>query len=249
MKDKEERRNWAELPSELTSLILGRLGAVDILENAQKVCTPWRRVCKDPSMWKKIDLRDLRNSGMGDLDFDILCRHAVDLSQGGLLEIHIENITTDRLLTYIADRSRNLRSLGLRMYYSSGVTKKGLVKAITKLPLLETLEVSHSLIKLDLKAIGYSCPQLRTLNLNSSGLSGLPYFVKRDDDDYALEIVESMPGLRHHQLLGNMLQENKDVTDGNTDGLKSDRRKTDQFLTKLFLSVPVGFSSVNYRRI
>ncbi|CAA0393528.1 putative F-box domain-containing protein [Arabidopsis thaliana] len=56
MKYEDKPRNWAELLPELTASILHRLGVVEILENAQKVCRPWRRVCKDPSMWRKIDM-------------------------------------------------------------------------------------------------------------------------------------------------------------------------------------------------
>ncbi|XP_010474129.1 PREDICTED: putative F-box protein At4g05475 [Camelina sativa] len=211
MKYEDEPRNWTDLPSELTSSILLRLGAIEILENAQKVCTSWRRICKHPSMWQKIDMRDLGNRGQHNLIFDVLCRQAVDLSQGGLLEIYIENFATDSLLNYIADRSSNLRSLGngFRMHYTS-ISNKG--NAIEKLPLLETLEVSHPTLKLNLKAIGHACPQLKTLKLNSSGsdflgLDELNYgtFGIDCDDEYALAIAESMPELRHLQLLGDRL--------------------------------------------
>ncbi|XP_010431403.1 PREDICTED: putative F-box/LRR-repeat protein 21 [Camelina sativa] len=217
MREEEEPRNWTELPSEVTSLILLRLGAVEILENAQKVCKPWRHICKDPSMWQKIDMRDLGNRRLKDLDFDTLCRHAVDLSQGGLLEINLEYFSSDSLLAYIADRSRNLRSLGIQMFFTP-ITNGGLVNAIAKLPLLETLEVSHTCFRLNLKAIGHACPQLKTLKLNSSG-SGFNGFDEFDelgnyspihvkgDDDYALAIAESMPKLRHLQLLGDRLTE------------------------------------------
>ncbi|XP_010455875.2 PREDICTED: F-box protein SKIP19-like [Camelina sativa] len=105
MREEEEPRDWTELPSDLTSLILLRVGAVEILENAQKVCKPWRRICENPSMWQKINMRDLGNRRLKDLDFDILCRHAVDLSQGGLLEINLDFFSSDSLLAYIADRS------------------------------------------------------------------------------------------------------------------------------------------------
>uniref|UniRef100_A0A0D3DG11 F-box domain-containing protein n=1 Tax=Brassica oleracea var. oleracea TaxID=109376 RepID=A0A0D3DG11_BRAOL len=66
MKD-GECRNWAELPSDLTSWILSKLSAVDILQNAQKVCTKWHRVCKDPAMWRKIDMRN-----SGDLRYNLV---------------------------------------------------------------------------------------------------------------------------------------------------------------------------------
>ncbi|EFH50929.1 predicted protein [Arabidopsis lyrata subsp. lyrata] len=203
MKD-EEPRNWADLPSELTSLILIRLSVADILNNAQKVCRPWRRVCKEPSMWRKIDMRNLiRDRGMLD-PLAIMCRHAVDRSEGGLVKIHLGNFVNDDLLDYIADRSRNLRSLGLGMCFPR-VTRPGLMNAITKIPLLETLEVSHSCLNLSLEDIGHACPQLKTLKLNSSG----GFWNSRNDDDYALEIAESMPELRHLHLYGNNLSDTR----------------------------------------
>lgn len=96
MKD-EETRNWAELPSELTSSILLRLGTIEILENAQKVWTSWRCVSKDPSMWRKIDMYDLED--MRSMTYyENMCRHAVDCSQGGLVEIDIWYFVTDDIL-------------------------------------------------------------------------------------------------------------------------------------------------------
>ncbi|KAL0746400.1 hypothetical protein Bca101_028402 [Brassica carinata] len=82
----EQPRNWAELPPELISSILLRLNSIEILETAQKVCRSWRRVCKDPSMWRKIDMDNDGDLGSMGYDLEIMCRHAVDRSQGGLLE-------------------------------------------------------------------------------------------------------------------------------------------------------------------
>ncbi|KAG2330737.1 hypothetical protein Bca4012_019678 [Brassica carinata] len=193
MKD-GECRNWAELPSELTLSILRRL---DILENAQKVCTSWLRVCKDPSMWRKIDMR---NSGDLGINLEIMCRHAVDRSQGGLVEIDIWHFGTDSLLNYIANRSSNLRSLRLAM--CSPITTDGLTEAIVKLPLLEELEVSYcSLSGESLKVVGQSLPNLKTLKLNRIGFMRPRY--ERNVD--ALAIAETMPGLRFLQLFGNIL--------------------------------------------
>ncbi|XP_024010097.1 F-box protein SKIP19 [Eutrema salsugineum] len=103
----EEPRNWAELPPELTASILLRLGAFEILESAQKVCMPWRRVSKDPSMWRKIDMRNLGNGRSFYYDFESMCRHAIDRSEGGLVEINIGDFGSDSLLTYIADRLKS----------------------------------------------------------------------------------------------------------------------------------------------
>ncbi|CAA7046999.1 unnamed protein product [Microthlaspi erraticum] len=193
--------NWAELPPELTSSILVRLGAIDILENAQRVCTSWRRVCKDPFMWRKIVMHERGYlTDRVKYELAIMCRHAVDRSQGGLLEIEIWHFATDSLLTYIADRSSNLRSLRLTM--CNLLSDKGRALSVAKLPLLEELELSHcSLSEESLKAVGQSCPNLKTLKLNMRGNrdSGIVY----DDDAFA--ISETMRGLVHLQLFGNYL--------------------------------------------
>ncbi|CAH8276926.1 unnamed protein product [Arabidopsis lyrata] len=198
MKD-EEPRNWAELPSELTFSILNRLGAIDILENAQKVCTSWRRVSLDPLMWRKIDMHYLGDMGSMIYDFESMCRHAVDRSQGGLVEIDIWHFGTDDLLNYIADRSSNLRSLRLAM--CNQITDEGVTEAVVKLPLLEDLDVSFcAFLGESLRVVGQSCPNLKTLKLNRS--PGIDCFLFRPNIN-AIVIAESMPNLRHIQLFGN----------------------------------------------
>ncbi|CDY22112.1 BnaA09g01410D [Brassica napus] len=193
-----ECRNWSELPFELMSSILCRLDLIGVFENAQKVCTSWRRVCKDPAMWRKIDMYNL---GL-DLGYnpEIICRHAVDRSQGGLVEINIWHFGTDSLLNYIADSSRNLRSLKFALI--SPITTEGLTKALVKLPLLEELELFYNrLLEDSLKAVGQSCPNLKTLKLNCLGIAP-PWHVSDDD---ALAIAETMHGLRFLQLFANGL--------------------------------------------
>ncbi|KAG2330730.1 hypothetical protein Bca52824_001910 [Brassica carinata] len=79
MESEEPIRSWAELPPELISSILLGLNSIEILEKAQKVCRSWRRVCKDPSMWRKIDMYnhgDLGSMGLSDLKWQlsIACR-------------------------------------------------------------------------------------------------------------------------------------------------------------------------------
>ncbi|CAK9142848.1 unnamed protein product [Ilex paraguariensis] len=98
--------NWLQLPSDVTASILHRVGAIDILENVQKVCTTWRRICKDPAMWRVIDMCNLGDLHSIPYDLEKMCRHAVDRSQGQLIDINIEYFGTDELLEYIADRSR-----------------------------------------------------------------------------------------------------------------------------------------------
>ncbi|KAG5381456.1 hypothetical protein IGI04_032926 [Brassica rapa subsp. trilocularis] len=187
----------AELPYELTSSILRSLSSIDILENAQRVCTSWRHVCKDPEMWRKIDMRNLVDVGY---TLEIMCRHAVDRSQRGLVEINIWHFATDSLLNHIAERSSNLRSL--RLVMCSRITNDGLAKALAKLPLLEELEFSYCPLSVEsLRLSGRSCPNLKTLKLNRLRLMRFPY----ESDDDALAIAETMPKLSHLQLFANTL--------------------------------------------
>ncbi|VVB07873.1 unnamed protein product [Arabis nemorensis] len=179
----EEPRNWSELPSELMSSIMLRLGAFEILENAQKVCTSWRRVSKEPSLWRKIDMQNLKTSEY-DLELDRMCRHAVDRSVWS----KSTSATWGPILS-----STTLRT----------VTEKGLVDTVSKLPLLEELEVTLAWLKLDLKGIGHSCPKLKTLKLNCSHY--IPFLLEFNDDDDGLAIAESMPQLHHLQLIRDKL--------------------------------------------
>ncbi|VVB07875.1 unnamed protein product [Arabis nemorensis] len=87
-------------------------------------------------------------------------------------------------------------------YYFSEITNAGFLYAVKKFPLLEDLELSHCYIEgLDLKVVGLSCPNLKTLKLNRKGWK-LP---RLEFDDDALAIAETMPKLRHLQLCGNRL--------------------------------------------
>ena len=96
--------NWLELPREIATTIFLKLGAVEILTTAQKVCTSWRSICKDPATWRSIDMRnagDLDDTGH---DLEAMCRHAVDRSHGGCVDINVEHFGTDELLEYTTDQ-------------------------------------------------------------------------------------------------------------------------------------------------
>ncbi|KAJ0236024.1 F-box domain-containing protein [Hirschfeldia incana] len=192
--------NWAELPPELTSSILHRLGGIEILENAQRVCRSWRRVCKDPSMWRKIDMSNPRHTGGSYRSLEKMCRDAVERSQGGLVEIEIWQVATYDLLSYIANSSSKLKSLKLAISYQ--IASEGLREILVKLPLLEVLETSYCALSVEsVKVIGKSCPNLKSFGKNCEGYRR----PRNESDDIALAIAETMPGLTRLQLFGDRL--------------------------------------------
>lgn len=99
-----ETRNWLELPRDVTVLILSRLGAVGILWSAQYVCMAWRQICKDPLMWRTIDMRNDGDLDGVMFDLDSMCRRAVDRSAGNLVDLNVEFFGSDCLLNFITDR-------------------------------------------------------------------------------------------------------------------------------------------------
>ncbi|KAK9048381.1 hypothetical protein SSX86_032656, partial [Deinandra increscens subsp. villosa] len=99
---KQPIRNWLELPSDLMVNILQRVGVIDVLENAQKVCTAWREICKDPAMWRVIHM-DKSPAPWERSTFQKICKHAVDRSQGQLVDIKMIAFCNHKLLQYVAD--------------------------------------------------------------------------------------------------------------------------------------------------
>ncbi|GMI80390.1 SKP1/ASK-Interacting protein 19 [Hibiscus trionum] len=195
-----ETRNWLELPPDVTASILSRLGAIEILNSAQKVCSQWRNICKDPSMWRSIDMRHSYPLKKFYYDLEKMCFHAVDRSCGHLLDINIEYFGTDELLFYIAERSVHLKRL--QLFSCCDISYDALGEVALNLPFLEELEIfvcDNDISKHALETIGRSCPLLKSLKYN------LLYCKDNVCDDEALAIAQSMPELRRLELLANGL--------------------------------------------
>lgn len=96
---------WSELPEELTANILQRLHAEQRLGIAQLVCSTWRRVCENPAMWRVIDLDYRRCDSHDVFEFELICRSAVNRSQGQLIELKVINLEEEfGFLNYAAER-------------------------------------------------------------------------------------------------------------------------------------------------
>ncbi|KAI3895177.1 hypothetical protein MKW92_037894 [Papaver armeniacum] len=189
----EEIRNWLELPSDVIFHIFLKLGAIDILFRAQSVCSLWRKVSKEPLLFRSIDMRN-RSDLLDDSKYNVekMAREAVDRSCGQLVEFSMDNFGSDELLAHIADiindlffRSGELRCLRLvSCHQVSGEAFSAMAK---KAVMLEELEICHCSLSEDtLIAVGYRRPH-------------------RECDNEALAVAGNMPELRHLHLFGNKL--------------------------------------------
>ncbi|KAK1381997.1 F-box protein SKIP19 [Heracleum sosnowskyi] len=201
----ERSRNWLELPVDLTSSILVRLGAVEVLMSARKVCKTWRQICSDPGMWRvvKIEHSDYEKSPQ-------ILKHvvtkAVDLSCGQLVDLDLQIWGHPyNLLLYVFDRSSQLRRLCI--YSSTNIMSDWLSEMLEGLPLLEELHldcICH--FKKAVEIAARCCPHLKSLKL-ANDLYRRP---KMGCDEDALAIAEHMTRLRHLELYG----PNKMTNDG-----------------------------------
>ncbi|KAL7618612.1 hypothetical protein Lser_V15G00320 [Lactuca serriola] len=202
---KEQKRNWLELPSDVMANILYRVGVHDILENAQKVCTTWRNICKDPAMWRVIYMENIYTDPNARSRLREMCKNAVDRSQGQLVDITMVNFTDDELLEYVANRSSRLKRLEIACCYNE--IYGSFNEAMKKFPLLEELNLyTTNISEESIATAGRCCPMLRTLKINQEADR---YWYGYDGDEglnilneIPIYIGENLHELRHLELIG-----------------------------------------------
>ncbi|PWA78583.1 F-box domain, Leucine-rich repeat domain, L domain-like protein [Artemisia annua] len=230
---KQPTRNWLELPSDIMANILYRVGVYDILENAQKVCTAWRKICKDPAMWRVISM-DNHGDPCTRPPLREMCKNAVDRSQGQLLDLTIIDFVDYELLEYVAeslaignfveadrpiagkameksdklssDRSSQLKRL--EIIYCFGEICGAWGDVLKKFPLLEELSLyTTEISEEDIEAAGRYCPLLKTLRVNQNAYR---FHIEDDEsitwqNEMAISIGKNLPALRHLELIGNCM--------------------------------------------
>ncbi|KAI3799735.1 hypothetical protein L1987_35035 [Smallanthus sonchifolius] len=160
---KQQERNWLDLPSDVMTYILNKVGVVDVLENAQKVCTAWHKVCKNPAMWKVINMNNL-SSSTAKISRADLCKHVVDRSQGLLVDVTLIYDVNAELFLYVADRSSQVSRLEMVTGFLCGSLT---TDALMKFPLLEELNLYSQIIsKEEIETVGRYWPMLKTLKVN-----------------------------------------------------------------------------------
>ncbi|KAI3508585.1 hypothetical protein L1887_23593 [Cichorium endivia] len=198
----QQIRNWLDLPYDVMANILYRVGVIDILENAQKVCTTWHKICKDPAMWRVIHMKILYPN----TQIREMCKDAVNRSQGQLVDIGIVDFVNDELLQYIADRSSQLKRLNIEGGLPDVLGNWA--QAFKKFAFLEELDLYRTRIsKKAIETAGRCCPMLKTLKVNHENCI---YWHGGTDEESlmvrnntAIAIGFNLPGLRHLELIGN----------------------------------------------
>ncbi|MED6143308.1 hypothetical protein PIB30_004809 [Stylosanthes scabra] len=189
--------NWVDLPKEVTTKILRKVGAVDVLKSAQFVCTHWYSISLDPLLWRTIHVTHKSNN------FDVITT-AISRSCGQLEDITIV-YPIESLLHHIANSGSNLRHLRLQCCSRSlSISNHELKECAKKLPLLEGLDLSNAGLSKDcVETIGQSCPLLKDLKFIKKRKYIIKGFIECDDDAFA--IAKTMQNLRHLTLLGNWI--------------------------------------------
>lgn len=194
--------NWLALPRDIMVNILQRLDTIDVVTSACQVCPQWWNICKDPHVWRTMQINMTNRrffSRFFPPDLVKICRYAVDRSCGFLIDIDIEFIGTDRLLQYISENASNLRCM--KLVECSKISDKGFSEAVRKLPQLEDVNISKcNLSKDSLEVLGRSCPSLKSLQFAKAR----PSFMLGADDTEAL-VIATMSTLTRLDIKGNML--------------------------------------------
>ncbi|XP_057763922.1 putative F-box/LRR-repeat protein 23 [Salvia miltiorrhiza] len=206
---------WIEPPEDVTVNILQRLGAEEKL-SAQLVCSSWWKVCKDPAMWRVIDLCNPdSDSRTVKKEYVAMCRRAVDRSQGQLVDFAIDSFGDGELINYVVDRAQNLKRL--KLVSCNEMSGGPFIQAVEKLRQLEELHLTMipCIYAHHIEAIGSSCPKLKSFSYNECGSKHqLPPDSEDEDidegldvNDYARAIGKCMPNLHHLQLSGYEMQD------------------------------------------
>ncbi|GAU41418.1 hypothetical protein TSUD_245030 [Trifolium subterraneum] len=194
--------NWLELPRHITSNILQRLDTLEIVTSACVVCPLWWNICKDPRLWRTINMCMMRDISLSLFDTEYpsrlekICRYAVDRSSGYLRDIYINKFATDDLLNHIANSTSELRCIKLEECH--GISSQVFSEVVKKQPFLEELDIADCGF-IGIQHIGQCCPLLKSLKFS-------PCCEESDkSDDIAFAIAKTMPTLSHLTILNNGL--------------------------------------------
>ncbi|KAL5717565.1 hypothetical protein ACHQM5_010548 [Ranunculus cassubicifolius] len=193
---KGQTRNWLDLPRDVMLHIFLKLGVIDLLFNAQSVCSTWRKLAREPQLFRHIDFSNPWKH-FDECNFTPLTNmaiEAIDRSCGQLVDFSIMYFGTDDVLQHI-------------------ISEDVLIESLEKFPLLDEFELCLCSFSVEvIKVAGRSCPQLKSFRLNQKAVVYPPSEVMEEFNEEAFAIAANMPQLRRLHLFGNTM---------NDDGLRA----------------------------
>lgn len=190
-------RNWLELPEDVMILIFKKLSVLEILLNAQMVCTSWQKLAREPQIYCAINLEHAEDYFTYALFFKDFVKDVMGRSCGHMVEFSctVSSLVTFEVLDYVVDQScRSLKALRMSDWCHNATRALSLLAVglpdLEKLDLRCTYDVSETI-----QELGRFCSKLRYLRLDFMKLH--PNWDFFADDD-ALAIGANMSQL--HQL-------------------------------------------------
>ncbi|KAF9609906.1 hypothetical protein IFM89_018999, partial [Coptis chinensis] len=147
-------------------IIFEKLGAFDIHYNAQRVCSLWRELAKEPQLFRSIDFRDVWVHYKSGAAFLSSAKDAVARSRGQLEALSYNGWELDKLLLYVADQPNVLKHLRLENFLN-----------------ISAVIFAETVIEAVLKEVGRRCPELKCLRLIPSQIEEKPSEIIRVDYD------------------------------------------------------------------
>ncbi|KAJ4754500.1 F-box/LRR-repeat protein [Rhynchospora pubera] len=141
-------RRWEDLNNDLLISILLKLGSAELIAGSfSSVCSSWRHVARDASLWRVLDFSDwgaiTRRIG-APIAFHRVLGRVLALTRGGhfIQEVHLSRYSSGRDLIVISERLPNL------LYLSLPLTKieKDFCMALSKFKYLRGLSLTSNFL-------------------------------------------------------------------------------------------------------
>ncbi|KAJ4782568.1 F-box protein SKIP19 [Rhynchospora pubera] len=206
-----DERDWAELHPDILMAIFDKLGMLQVLLRAIKVCRSWRMAARDDLLfWRKIDMEMMDEDSrkipfdwqkfkiISNIDLENMTKIAANWGGNNVHHLSTGNFCHGDLLKYIIDRTRNLKSLKItaRLRFDDVAMALGRLKQLEELEIIQLFPVRSGFM---MEALGSECPQLKRLKLNISGFFG----TSTDEGiEPMLGIPKTMLQLKYLQLTG-----------------------------------------------
>lgn len=152
------------MPAEIMLLIFLKLGVVDVLVNVQNVCSYWRKLAKDPILFRSLDFQGAENFKLDQLKR--LAKEAVDRSQGQLLKFSsTEHLGWEEILLYVNYTKNSPKSLHLRE--KTTISAIGLAEVFRGLHSVEELDMwCITFDDIVIEQVGRTCQKLTTFRFH-----------------------------------------------------------------------------------